>query len=126
MLTTLAFISALIAAPVLVLAVIYGRLFFKTRRAEYGRLNDIFAAIVLALLILPALATFKSVGATHGWFKTLAGLAIVGIVVGTTGQVLLVLRKISLKTSFITGGLCIVPVSVWLFSLAFLWLKGAL
>ena len=118
-------ISALLSIPALLLAGLFGALFFLGRGERYGPLNDVFFALMLLLLILPAIAVNDLAGGqTGGWLDIVTWLAVGGMVVGAGGQVLLVARVISLQTSFITGGVGIAPVLAWMASLAFISLRN--
>ncbi|MBI4329609.1 MAG: hypothetical protein HY685_07075 [Chloroflexi bacterium] len=114
-------VSALLAIPALWLAGVFLALFFGGAGERYGPLNDIFSAIALLLLILPALAVYLLLrGQTGMWLAIVTGLAVAGILVAAGGQLLLVLGVIDLQTSFVTGGVGIAPVFLWLVALALL------
>ncbi len=113
--------SALLAIPALLLAGLFLALFFGGRGAHYGPLNDIFSALSLLLLILPAIAIYASAQAAAGaWLAVVTWLAVAGMVIGAAGQVLLVVGVINLQTSFVTGGIGILPVLAWAISIAVL------
>jgi len=113
--------SALFAIPTLLLAGLFLVLFFGGRGEPYGSLNDIFSALSLLLLILPAIAIYVNTQAAAGaWFAVVTWLAVAGMVVGAAGQVLLVAGVINLETSFVTGGIGILPVLAWAISVAVL------
>ena len=89
------------------------------RGERYGPLNDLFFALTMFLIILPAVAVEDLTGEQGGpWFDAVTWVAVVGMVIAGVGQVLLVAGRISLQTSFVTGGIGIVPVLVWMGSLA--------
>src|SRR5581483_7841007 len=103
--------SALLATPALLLAGPFLALFFGGRGAWFGPLNDFFTAVCLLLLVPPALALLTAVGGQAGvWFTIVSWLAIAGMVLAGAGQLLLIVRVISLRTSFITGGTGLVPI----------------
>jgi hypothetical protein len=105
----------------LILAVLFLALFFSGRDQRYGPLNDIFSAVTLLLLILPAIGVYLLTRDTVGvWIIVITWLAIAGIVIAAIGQLLLVLGLISLPTSFVTGGVGILPVLAWMVSIAIL------
>ena len=113
--------SALFAIPALLLAGLFLALFFGGRGEAYGSLNDIFSALTLLLLILPAIAVYIGTHAAAGsWLAVVTWLAVAGMVMGAAGQVLLVLGVINLQASFVTGGIGIVPVLAWAISVAVL------
>jgi len=117
--------SALAAVPALALAGIFLALFFGGFGDRYGPLNDLFSALVLLLTIAPALAV-SALLREHagGWFGILTWLAIIGMLIGAVGQMALVLGGISLQTSFVTGGIGIMPVLLWFGTTAFIVLRG--
>ena len=109
----------MLAIPAVLLAGYFGILFFLGRGERYGPLNDLFFALTLFLIILPAIAvTSLADEQVKTWFEVVTWVAVAGMVVAGVGQVLLVARIISLQTSFMTGGLGIVPMLVWMGSLA--------
>ncbi|MSQ41172.1 MAG: hypothetical protein EXR55_05900 [Dehalococcoidia bacterium] len=111
----------MLAIPVLLLAGLFLALFFGGRGAHYGPLNDIFSALSLLLLILPAIAIYVSAQAAAGpWLAVVTWLAVAGMIIGAAGQVLLVIGVINLQTSFVTGGIGILPVLAWVVSIAVL------
>ena len=117
--------SALAAVPALLLAGVFLALFFGGFGDRYGPLNDIFSALVLLLSVAPALAVAGLLSEqTGGWFGVLTGLAVLGMLIGAVGQMALVLGGISLPTSFVTGGIGIMPVLLWFGATAFIVLRG--
>ena len=111
--------SAIGAIAALVLAGITIALFFGGAGAQYGPLNDLFSALGLALLALPIVAVWWLVrGETGPWFGVVSLLALAGIVIAAGGQLLLVAGAISLETSFVTGGVGLVPLLIWAVALA--------
>ncbi|MSQ33033.1 MAG: hypothetical protein EXR60_01220 [Dehalococcoidia bacterium] len=117
----LAAASAWLAIPALLLAGLFLALFFGGRGEPYGPLNDIFTALSLLLLILPAIAVYLSSQAAAGsWLTVVTWLAVAGMVIGAAGQVLLVIGVINLQTSFVTGSIGILPVLAWAISIAVL------
>jgi len=113
-------LSAFLAIPALLLALVFGALFFLGRGRHYGPLNDIASAALLLLLIPPAIAINDLIGSDPAWFAAVTWIAIAGMVIAAVGQVLLVLGAISLNTSFITGGIGFLPVVAWLMALTYL------
>jgi len=120
----LAAYSAFLAVPTLLLAALFLALFFRGMGERYEPLNDVFSAFGLLLLVLPAFAVYtltkEHVGA---WLGIITWAAIAGMVLAAAGQVLLVLGVINLQTSFVTGGIGIVPAILWLGALALLVLR---
>jgi len=106
--------AALLAVPSLVVAAITIALFFGGAGSFWGPVNDVFSAITLLLLILPVVAIALLVADDAGWwFWVVSILAVIGIVVAAAGQLLLVAGVVNLDTSFITGGIGIIPVVGW-------------
>ena len=113
--------SAFLAVPTLLLSGAFLALFFSGRGEHYGRLNDIFVAISLVLLILPAIGVYSLTRELNGpWLDVIIWFGVAGMAIAAGGQMLLVLGVISLQTSFVTGGLGILPVLAWMISLAVL------
>ena len=116
-------LSAWLAIPSLFLATLFGALFFLEKGERFGPLNDIAFAAVLFFLILPAIAV-NDRGITEAvWFGIVTWLAVVGMIGAGIGQLLLVRGVISLRTSFLTGGVGIVPVLAWMAALPYLSLR---
>lgn len=119
--------SALLAVPVLVLAGIFLALFFGGRGERFGALNDLFTAIGLLLLVAPATAVYLIArDSTGDWFLVLTIAAVAGMALAAGGQILLTLRVIDLQTSFVTGGIGVVPVLAWVGATVWLALSGHL
>jgi hypothetical protein len=89
-------------------------LFFGGAGAIWGPINDLLV-VATVLLLLPAVAVLpRLVGpVTARWFTLVSMAAAVGIAVIATGQLALVAGLITLDTSFLTGGLGVVPVIAW-------------
>lgn len=122
--TRLAGQAALLAVVTLVLSTIALLLFFGGGPSVFGPINDVFIALTL-LLLLPGMWAVgrlarRRVGA---WFTVLTIAAIVGLVEAAAGQFLLVARVISLETSFVTGGVGILPFLAWVGSMPVLALR---
>jgi hypothetical protein len=115
----LAGISTFLAIPALLLAGYFGLLFFQGRGERYGPLNDMFSALTIFLLVPTAIAVNTLAdGRVEGWFQVVTWLAVAGMLLAGVGQLLLVAGTINLQTSFITGTVGIIPVLVWMTSLA--------
>ena len=96
-------------------------LFFGGRGDRFGTLNDLFSAIALLLLILPVIAVNEKVAAdAGGWLLPLTVATLAGLLLAAVGQLLLIVRVIDLSTSFMTGGLGILPVLGWVIALVWL------
>lgn len=117
----LAAYSALGAVAALVVAGITLALFFGGAGDYWGPVNDISSALALLLLLPVMLAVLRLSPDDIGpWFAIVTYAAIAGVLIGAAGQVILVLGGISLQTSFVTGGVGIMPVLAWAIGLAVL------
>ena len=113
--------SALAAMASLLVAGVTIALFFGGAGAVFGPINDVFTSLTLILLILPVLAIRALVGGAGGpSFELVSLLALAGIALAAVGQLLLVAGVISLESSFVTGGVGILPVLAWAIALAVL------
>jgi hypothetical protein len=125
--STIGLVSVLLAVPALWCATIFGVKFFWTRQERLGKLNDLFSAIAVLLLIPGVLALRQLVGATApDWFLTFSLIAAAGLALAGLGQLLLIARVIPLNASFMTGGLGFLPFLAWLAILAGLSIRSAL
>jgi hypothetical protein len=131
-------LSAVVALIALIVSAIAIALFFGGAGQVYGPINDVFVAVTLIALILPILAIDRAAGAQTGfWLRIVTIGAIAGAVLVAAGQLMLVVGIIDLRTSFVTGGLGIIPVLIWIVALVVLsvplgvlpgslgWLAGA-
>jgi hypothetical protein len=116
--------SAVAATLSLLLAGVTIALFFGGAGEQYGPMNDAFTALTLLLLILPVLAIRTLVGDAGPLFHAVTVLAVIGLLVGAVGQILLVAGIIDLNTSFVTGGVGIAPVLAWAVGLALVALRS--
>jgi hypothetical protein len=113
--------SAFLAVPVVFLAGVTLAIFFLGPGEPFGSLNDLFDAIALLLLIPPVLGIQARLGdAPVGWLGPLSLLTILGLLVAAIGELLLIARVIDLGTSYITGGIGILPLLVWICALIWL------
>ncbi|HYU49447.1 MAG TPA: hypothetical protein VEO91_05890 [Candidatus Limnocylindria bacterium] len=114
-------ISAVVALVALVVSAIAIALFFAGAGQVFGPINDVFVAVTLIALVLPILAVDRVAGAQAGlWLRIVTVAAITGAVLAAVGQLMLVAGVIDLQTSFVTGGLGIVPVLIWIVALVVL------
>jgi hypothetical protein len=131
-------LSGVVALVALVVAAVTIALFFGGAGQVFGPINDVFVAIMVIALILPILAVDRLAAGQAGlWLRIVSVGAITGAVLIAVGQLLLVFGVIDLETSFVTGGLGIIPVLVWIVALIVLavplgifpssvgWLAGA-
>jgi hypothetical protein len=113
--------SALIGVVFLAAAAITIALFFGGAGQFWGPVNDVFVALLLLAIILPVLAVDRLAGpGAQPWIRIVTVAALAGLTLGAVGQILLVAGVIDLQTSFITGGLGIIPFYAWLVALAVL------
>jgi hypothetical protein len=131
-------LSGVVALVALVVAAVTIALFFGGAGQVFGPINDLFVAIMMIALIVPILAVDRlATGQAGLWLRIVSVGAITGAVLIAVGQLLLVVGVIDLETSFVTGGLGIIPVLVWMVALIVLavplgilpssvgWLAGA-
>jgi hypothetical protein len=131
-------LSGVVALVALVVAAVTIALFFGGVGQVFGPINDVFVAIMVIALILPILAVDRLAAGQAGlWLRIVSVGAITGAVLIAIGQLLLVIGVIDLETSFVTGGLGVIPVLIWIVALIVLavplnilpssvgWLAGA-
>jgi hypothetical protein len=107
--------STLAAIGALVVSAVALALFFGGAGAFWGPVNDVFVALFLFLLLPAVVAVWRLSPDDIGpWFGILSLAAMAGIVVAAVGQLLLVAGVIELQTSFVTGGVGVVPVLLWM------------
>ncbi len=119
--TFLSLVAMVISAVALVI-------FFAGPGEPFGSINDAFVALALVALIPAVLAVDRLAGDHFSPIVRIMTIgAIAGIALGSVGQVLLILRVITLEDSYMTGGLGIIPVLAWIILVAALALgPGAL
>src|SRR5439155_4878885 len=78
-------------------------------------------------LILPMLAVARLAG-DHGapWVAILTTAAVAGLVLIAVGQTLLIVGRLSLDGSYVTGGIGVVPVLAWIVLVAILSLNSGI
>jgi hypothetical protein len=118
--------AALAAVVTLVLSTIALLIFFGGGPYVFGPINDVLIALTL-LLLLPAVWAVQRLaregGRVGAWFTVLSVIAMIGMVEAAAGQLLLVIRVIDLQTSFMTGGIGILPFLVWMGALSVITLR---
>lgn len=113
--------STLAAIGALVVSAVALALFFGGAGAFWGPVNDVFVALFLFLLLPAVVAVWRLSPDDIGpWFGILSAAAMAGIAVAAVGQLLLVAGVIELRTSFLTGGVGVAPVLLWMAGLAVL------
>jgi hypothetical protein len=121
MLLRVAGVSAFLAITFLIVSGVTLALFFSGAGSFWGPVNDLATTVALLALVLPVLAVdHLARERTDIWLEVVSVAAIAGIILAATGQLLLVLGLIRLETSFVTGGVGILPVFAWLVAVAVL------
>lgn len=114
-------ISSMVALVTLIVSGITLALFFSGAGDGWGPANDLATAATLAALLLPVVAVDRLAFPESGiWLRVVTIAALAGLMLAAVGQVLLVVGAIDLETSFVTGGVGIVPFFAWLVALAIL------
>ena len=117
----LASLSSWIALVALVLSGIALALFFGGAGQFWGPVNDGFLVVTAIALIPAVVAVSRIVGdGTAPWtgpltIATIAGLALIAI-----GQTLLIVGRLSLDGSYVTGGIGVLPFLAWIVFVAVL------
>lgn len=121
----LASISTWVAMIALVLSGIALALFFGGAGAFWGPINDGFI-VVTAIGLIPAVLAVDRLASGDGslWVRLLTVAAIAGLVVMAAGQTLLIVGRLSLEGSYVTGGIGVVPFIAWIVLVAVLGLGG--
>ena len=108
-----------VALVALVIAAVTITLFFAGAGAFWGPVNDVFDTVLLVALVFPVLAIDRLAGpAAQPWLKIVTVAAIAGLIMAAAGEALLVMGVIDLETSYVTGGVGIIPFLAWLIALA--------
>jgi hypothetical protein len=113
--------STVLAAIALVISGIALAIFFAGPGEPFGSINDAFIAMSLIALIPAVMAVDRLADGHLAPFVRIVTIAtIAGIVLASVGQILLIVRVITLEDSYVTGGLGIVPVLAWFVLVAIL------
>lgn len=90
-------------------------LFFAGAGAYWGPVNDVLV-VATVLLLLPAMAVLPALARPEvgRWFGLVSMASGIGVGVIAAGQLALVAGLVTLETSFVTGGLGVLPVIVWI------------
>jgi len=121
----LAGVSSWIALVALVLSGIALALFFGGAGEFWGPVND--ALIVLtAIALIPAVLAVQRLAGDRAapWVSILTIATIAGLVLIALGQTLLIVGRLSLDGSYVTGGIGVIPVLAWIVLVAALSLGG--
>lgn len=113
-------LSAALAIPFLILAGIAIALFFGGQGTFWGPVNDIFVSLTCLALLLPIVAVDRMAADSAPWVRWVSIAAFAGCVLIAVGQFALVLGRIDLQTSFVTGGLGFLGLLAWMIALAVL------
>jgi hypothetical protein len=113
--------STWVSLVALVISGVALAIFFAGPGEPFGSINDAFIAIAL-LALVPAVLAVDRLAGDHlaPMVRIVTVAAIAGIVLAAVGQMLLIVRVITLEDSYITGGLGILPVLAWMLLVAVL------
>ena len=117
--------STWVALAAFVLSAIALALFFGGAGQFWGPVNDAFI-VVAVLALIPAVLTVDRLAGDAGapWTRIVTVAAIAGIVVMATGQTLLIIGRLSLEGSYVTGGIGVIPFLAWIVLVAVLALSS--
>src|SRR4051812_4050620 len=111
----LASTSSWVALVALVLSAIALALFFGGAGDVWGPINDGFLVVTAIALIPVVLAVLRAAGDVNApWVLVVSVAATAGLILIGVGQTLLIIGRLSLDGSYVTGGLGIVPVIAWI------------
>lgn len=111
--------SAALAVVTLIVSAIALAIFFQVGE-PWGSIND-GLIVVTALALIPAMVAIdRLAGGQAAWLRIVTVLAIAGAVLISVGQSLLIVRILSLEGSYVTGGIGLLPILVWLVALVVL------
>lgn len=106
--------STVWSAIALVVSAVALALFFAGPGEPFGSINDAFISLALVALMPAVLAVDRLAGDQFAPIVRVVTIAaIAGMTLAATGQILLILRVITLQDSFITGGLGVLPLLAW-------------
>jgi hypothetical protein len=111
--------SAALAVVTLIISAIALAIFFRVGE-PWGSIND-GLIVVTALALIPAMVAIdRLAGGQAAWLRIVTIVAIAGAVLISVGQSLLIVRILSLEGSYVTGGIGLLPILVWLIALVVL------
>ena len=114
-----------VALVALVLSGIALALFFGGAGQFWGPVNDALIVISVISLIPVVVGVIRAAGDRGApWILVISVAAVAGLVLIATGQTLLIVGRLSLEGSFVTGGVGVVPVLAWIVVVAILGLAG--
>ncbi|HUQ78874.1 MAG TPA: hypothetical protein VM427_08420 [Patescibacteria group bacterium] len=108
-------LASWVALVALVLSGIALVLFFGGAGEFWGPVNDALIVVVVLALLPPVVAIARLAGERGGpWVTIVTVAAIAGLLLIAVGQSLLIIGRLSLEGSFVTGGIGVVPVIAWI------------
>ena len=121
----LAAVSSWVALAALVLSGIALALFFAGAGEFWGPVNDALI-VVTAIALLPAIVGVARIAGDRGapWIGLLTVATIAGLILIAVGQTLLIVGRLSLEGSFVTGGIGVIPLIAWIVLVAVLGLAA--
>lgn len=122
----LAGVSSWVSLVALVLSGVALALFFGGAGQVWGPINDALI-VVTAITLVPAVVAVARMAGERGapWVLILTIATIAGLTLIAVGQTLLIVGRLSLEGSYVTGGIGIVPVIAWVMLVAVLSLGSA-
>jgi len=117
----LAGVSSWVSLVALVLSGVALALFFGGAGQVWGPINDALI-VVTAITLVPAVVAVARMAGERGapWVLILTIATIAGLTLIAVGQTLLIVGRLSLEGSYVTGGIGIVPVIAWVMLVAVL------
>jgi len=111
----LASMSTWIALVALVLSGIALALFFAGAGELWGPVNDALI-VVTVIALIPAVVVVLRAAGDRGtpWVALVSLLTIAGLVLIAVGQTFLIVGRLSLDGSYVTGGIGTIPVLAWM------------
>jgi len=117
----LAGMSSWVALVAIVLSGIALALFFGGAGAFWGPVNDAFI-VLTAIALIPAVVAVARFSGDRGspWVAILTVACVAGLLLIATGQTLLIVGRLSLDGSYVTGGVGVLPLLAWILLVAVL------
>ncbi len=121
----LAGVSSWIALVALVLSGIALALFFGGAGQFWGPVND-GLIVVTAIALLPVVVAVARMAGDRAapWVAIVSVATVAGLILIAVGQTLLIVGRLSLDGSYVTGGIGVIPVLAWIVLVAALSLGG--
>jgi hypothetical protein len=119
--------SSWLALVALVLSGIALALFFGGAGTFWGPVNDALIVVTAIALIPVAIAVARIAGERGSpWVTILTVACLAGLVLMAIGQTLLIVGRLSLDGSYVTGGIGVVPFLAWVLLVAVLSLSAGI